>query len=220
MYPLWIPGHGYREYRRLSCTGFLCRMHSGSTVCLFYSTSRCTSMPLFKCRPGRHERAGTGRLKWSVCVCVCVGGGVMWNFMQLVCVCVLGGGVIINFDIQIVGRGSCWHGERGRYSKMVFFLFVSCFWFTALFGLSILALEECGLSSARTCTFYSILSHNLIRSSGHHRWLHNNPFPPYPVFSCPTWAGKVHSSLLFNIVLPPLLLSASSSLSYYCALYT
>ena len=51
--------------------------------------------------------------------------------------------------------------------------------------------------------FYSILSHNLGRSSGHHRWIRNNPFPSWPVFSCPSWAGKVHSCPLFDIVFPP-----------------
>ena len=34
------------------------------------------------------------------------------------------------------------------------------------------------------------MSHNLGRSSGHHRWIRNNPFPSWPVFSCPSWAGK------------------------------
>ena len=66
--------------------------------------------------------------------------------------------------------------------------------------------------------FYSILSHNLGRSSGHHRWIRNNPFPSWPVFSCPSWAGKVHSCPLFDIVFPPLLLSASFSFSFHCAL--
>ena len=61
--------------------------------------------------------------------------------------------------------------------------------------------------------FYSIsiLSHNLGRSSAHHRWICNNPFPSWPVFNCPSWAGKVHSCPLFDIVFPPLLLSASFS---------
>ena len=36
----------------------------------------------------------------------------------------------------------------------------------------------------------------------------NNPFSSCPVFSCPSWAGKVHSCPLFNYFLPPLLLSA------------
>ena len=67
--------------------------------------------------------------------------------------------------------------------------------------------------------FYSILSHNLGRSSEHHRWICNNPFPSWPVFSCPSWAGKVHSCPLFDIVFPPpLLLSASFSFSFHCAL--
>ena len=66
--------------------------------------------------------------------------------------------------------------------------------------------------------FYSILSHNLGRSSGHHRWICNNPFPSWPVLSCPSWAGKVHSCPLFDIVFPPLLLSASFSFSFHCAL--
>ena len=57
--------------------------------------------------------------------------------------------------------------------------------------------------------FYSILSHNLGRSSGHHRWIRNNPFPSWHVFSCPSWAGKVYSCPLFDIVFPPLLLPAS-----------
>ena len=68
------------------------------------------------------------------------------------------------------------------------------------------------------CSIYSILSHNLGRSSGHHRWICNNPFPSWPVFSCPSWAGKVHSCPLFDIVFPPLLLSASFSFSFHCAL--
>ena len=34
--------------------------------------------------------------------------------------------------------------------------------------------------------FYSILSHNLGRSLGHHRRICNNPFPICPVFSCPS----------------------------------
>ena len=55
--------------------------------------------------------------------------------------------------------------------------------------------------------FYSILSHNLGRSSGHYRWIRNNPFPSWPVFSCPSWAGKVHFCPLFDIIFPPLLLS-------------
>ena len=67
--------------------------------------------------------------------------------------------------------------------------------------------------------FYSILSHNLGRSSGHHRWICNNPFPSWPVFSCPSWAGKVHFCPLFDIVFPPLILSASFSFSFHCALY-
>ena len=61
----------------------------------------------------------------------------------------------------------------------------------------------------KSMSFFSILSHNLERSLGHHRWVRNNPFPFRPVFSRPSWAGKVHSCSLFNIVLPPLLLSAS-----------
>ena len=58
---------------------------------------------------------------------------------------------------------------------------------------------------------YSILSHNLGRSSGHHRWIRNNPFPSWPVFSYHSGAGKVHSSPLFDIVFPPRLLAASFS---------
>ena len=58
------------------------------------------------------------------------------------------------------------------------------------------------------CLFYTILSHNLGRSSEHHRWICNNPFPSWPVFSWPSWAGKVHSCPLFDIVFPSLLLSA------------
>ena len=46
---------------------------------------------------------------------------------------------------------------------------------------------------------YSILSHNLGRSSGHHRWIRNNPFPSCPVFSCPSRDGKVHSCPLFDM---------------------
>ena len=65
---------------------------------------------------------------------------------------------------------------------------------------------------------YSILSHNLGRSSGHHRWIRNNPFPSWPVFSCPSWAGKVHSCPLFDIVFPPLLLSASFAFSFHLSL--
>ena len=41
--------------------------------------------------------------------------------------------------------------------------------------------------------FYSILSHNLRRSSGQHRWICNDPFQPRHVFSCPSWVSKVHS---------------------------
>ena len=67
-------------------------------------------------------------------------------------------------------------------------------------------------------SFFSILSHNLGRSSGHHRWIRNNPFLSWPVFSCPSWAGKVHSCPLFDIVFPPLLLSVSFSFSFHCAL--
>ena len=74
------------------------------------------------------------------------------------------------------------------------------------------------LKSSIKSLFYSILSHNLGRSSGHHRWICNNPFPSWPVFSCPSWAGKVHSCPLFDIVFPPLLLSASFSFSFHCAL--
>ena len=74
------------------------------------------------------------------------------------------------------------------------------------------------LSSLLFLLFYSILSHNLGRSSGHHRWICNNPFPSWPVFSCPSWAGKVHSCPLFDIVFPPLLLSASFSFSFHCSL--
>ena len=64
--------------------------------------------------------------------------------------------------------------------------------------------------------FYSILSHILARSSGHHRWICNNPFPSWPIFSCLSWAGKVHSCPLFDIVFPPLLLSSSFSFSFHC----
>ena len=67
--------------------------------------------------------------------------------------------------------------------------------------------------------FYSILSHNLGRSSGHHRWIRNNTFPSWPVFSCPSWAGKVHSCPIFDIAFPPLLLSASFYFSFHCAPY-
>ena len=69
--------------------------------------------------------------------------------------------------------------------------------------------------------FYSILfvlSHSLGKLSGHHRWICNNPFPPCPVFSCPSWAGKVHSCPFFNIFFPPLLLYSFCSLSLHCAL--
>ena len=38
----------------------------------------------------------------------------------------------------------------------------------------------------------------------------NSPSPPCPVFSCPSWAGKVHHCPLFNIVFPPLLLFSPS----------
>ena len=63
--------------------------------------------------------------------------------------------------------------------------------------------------------FCSIQSHNLGRSSGHHRWIRNNPFPSWPVFSCPSWAGKVHFCPLFDIDFLPLLLSASFSFSFH-----
>ena len=62
--------------------------------------------------------------------------------------------------------------------------------------------------------FFSILSHNLGRSSGHHRWICNNSIPSWPVFSCLSWAGKVHSCPLFDIVFPSLLPSASFSFSF------
>ena len=57
--------------------------------------------------------------------------------------------------------------------------------------------------------FYSISC--LRRSPGHHRWIRNNPFPFCPVFSCPSWADKVHFCPLFDIVFPSLLLFASFS---------
>ena len=70
------------------------------------------------------------------------------------------------------------------------------------------------------CRFYYILSHNLGRSSGHHRWISNNPFPSCPVFSCPSWPGKVPIPLHSWYCL-----SSSSSVchffsfSFHCALY-
>ena len=78
---------------------------------------------------------------------------------------------------------------------------------------------ETGPAGLIALLFCYILSHNLGRSSGHHRWIRNNPFLSCPVFSCPSWAGKVHSCPLFDIVFPPLLLSASFTFSFHCALY-
>ena len=47
---------------------------------------------------------------------------------------------------------------------------------------------------------FPILSHNLGKSSGYHRWVCNNPFPSCPVFSRPSWAGKVHSCPLWYFI--------------------
>ena len=44
-------------------------------------------------------------------------------------------------------------------------------------------------------------------------------FPSSPAFDCPICAGKVHPCPLLKIVFPSLLLSTSSSLFFYCALY-
>ena len=69
----------------------------------------------------------------------------------------------------------------------------------ACFTLYFFASNEMEYQEVGCSLFYSILSHNLGRSSGHHRWIRNNPFPSWPVFSCPSWAGKVipvHSLIL------------------------
>lgn len=63
----------------------------------------------------------------------------------------------------------------------------------------------------------SSLSHKLYRWLGHQRWLRINPLSSCPIFSCPNWAVKVHSSSLFNIVFRHHLLS-TSSFSLYCTL--
>ena len=70
-------------------------------------------------------------------MCVCGGGPVKFHAAS--------SGAFLNFDIPVGGWG---HGERGKYSKVVFFLYVSCFWFMTIYGLSILALEECGMNLA------------------------------------------------------------------------
>ena len=96
--------------------------------------------------------------------------------------------------------------------------FITSVWYAqngSIVQMCLLHNSKCSLMSK----FYSILSHNLGRSSGHHRWIRNNPFPSWPVFSCPSWADKVHSCPLFDSVFPPLPLSASFSFSFHCALY-
>ena len=78
-------------------------------------------------------------MPWVVCVGRGVGGK---NFHAASRV----GGITFNVDIPVGWRG---YVERGKYFKVVYFLFVSCFRFKAsIFGLSILTLEECGRSSA------------------------------------------------------------------------
>ena len=42
------------------------------------------------------------------------------------------------------------------------------------------------VSSRSNKLLFSILSHNLGRSSGHHGWISNTTFSPCPVFSCPS----------------------------------
>ena len=61
--------------------------------------------------------------------------------------------------------------------------------------------------------------HTLARSLGQQRWLYNNPFPPSPGSSCPSWANSsnVHPCPLLNIVFLPLCLS-TSSFSFHFAL--
>ena len=60
--------------------------------------------------------------------------------------------------------------------------------------------------------FYSII-YKKYRSSGHHRWIRNNPFPPYP-----SWAAKVHFCPMFTVVFTSLFLFASFSFSFHFAL--
>ena len=61
-------------------------------------------------------------------------------------------------------------------------------------------------------SFYSILSYNIglkVVGAPQIRWLCVSPAQPCPVFSCPSWAGKVNSYPFFNIVLPPPLSTSS-----------
>ena len=68
------------------------------------------------------------------------------------------------------------------------------------------------------CLLISILSHNLWRSSLHHRLLRIKLFLSCRVFSYPSLAGRIHFCPTFNIVFPPNLLSTSSSFFFKCAL--
>ena len=55
-------------------------------------------------------------------------------------------------------------------------------------------------------------------SLGHHRWFHNQ-FPPFfPSLHCPPELGKLQACPFPDVVFPPLLLSASSSSPFHCAL--
>ena len=40
-----------------------------------------------------------------------------------------------------------------------------------------------------------------MRSLGHHRWLYNIPFPPSPVFSCPSCVNKTKSIPVHSLIL-------------------
>ena len=68
---------------------------------------------------------------------------------------------------------------------------------------------DCKHSLQITVRIYIFYPITLESCRGPHRWIRNNPSPSCPVFSCPSWADKVHSGPLFDIVFPPLLLSAS-----------
>ena len=53
---------------------------------------------------------------------------------------------------------------------------------------------------------------------GHHRWLHNQ-FPPFfPVLHCPLGLGELQACLFFDVVFPPLPPSTLSSSPFHCAL--
>ena len=54
----------------------------------------------------------------------------------------------------------------------------------------------------------TILSHNLGRSSGHHRWIRNNPFPSWPVFTALVELAKLSATLWYC-------LPTSSSVFYF-----